>query len=172
MELNQINDGKMKIRLYHITSPDMAMQIMDSGKYHPVSIALLNNDNGLNCFAFKRGYWQGQCIENTGAKIIFEWSGLVSITHPDTAPPLDIDILHDQIPWRCFVRAGTSSDHLRLLAIRFDKGVIDDMTNLNFWQQFLPDTIQKSLRRRLKLQLLKSIRSNYRNQNKLLKVVA
>jgi hypothetical protein len=159
------------MRLYHITSPESAMAVMDSGKFYPASTYRLNNDNGLNCFSFKPGYRLGQRFEGEGAKIILEWTGPVAITHQDTSPPLLTDILHDQFPWRCFVRGGSNPNHLRMVAIRFDNRIVDDMIHVPRWHKILPEMLRSSLYRRAKLMQLRDIRTNYRNGNRTLEVI-
>lgn len=159
------------LRLYHITSPENAMSIMNSGKFYPVSNHPLNNDNGLNCFSFKQGYRLGQCFENTGAKLIMEWTGEVSATSPNTSPPLSVDILHDQFPWRCFIRGGSNKRHLRIVAIRFEKGKIDDMIRKPLWHKVLPQKLRASLYRRAKLSEIIALRRKYRNGSQLLEII-
>jgi hypothetical protein len=105
------------VRVFHITSPAGAVAIVDRGIFYPVSNHLLNNDNGLNCFGYRAGYRMGQHFEGEGARLILEWSGPVAVTHPDTSPPLPPNVLHDQHPWRCFVRGGSTPSFLRIVAV-------------------------------------------------------
>ncbi|WP_288410649.1 hypothetical protein [uncultured Herbaspirillum sp.] len=159
------------VRLYHITSPENALSILDSGKFHPVSTHPLNNDNGLNCFSFKPGYRLGQCFTDTGAKVVMEWSGKVFTTHPDESPPLPVDILHDQFPWRCFIRGGSNSAYLRIVAVRFDKGKIDNLIYVPQWYKALPKPLRVVLYRRKKLLKLRSIRQKYQHGRQHLEVL-
>ena len=153
------------MRLYHITSPNCALKIIDSGRFIPASRHPLNNDNGLNCFAFVPGFQMGQKFEQEGARIIFEWSGPIALTRLDTSPPLPPSVLHNQHPWRCFVRAVPPNGQLRAIAIRFDKGVFDAMLDRPWWYCLLTRSQQEALCRSKKLVLLQGIRSRYRNKN-------
>jgi len=151
------------MRLYHFTSASQAQAIMESGKFNPASQHPLNNDNGLNCFAFRSGYRLGQCFEGTGAKLIMEWTGPIVTTNQNASPPLAPDVLHDQHPWRCFVRGGSKTGLLFMTAIRFDKETIDAMVPTPNWHKHLPQFLQRPLYSRARLELLKAIRRKYRN---------
>lgn len=151
------------MRLYHFTSASNAKAIMDSGKFKPASLHPLNNDNGLNCFAFRSGYRLGQCFEGTGARLVMEWNGPVETTNQNVSPPLAPDVLHDQHPWRCFVRGGSKTGTLFMTAIRFDKETVDAMVPIPGWHEHLPQCLQRSLYRRARLRLLKALRLKYRN---------
>ena len=160
------------MRIFHITSPERAVAIVQSGTFYPVSTAPLNNDNGLNCFSYSRNYRMGQYFEGEGARLICEWSGPVAVTHQDTAPPLRIDVLHDQHPWRCFIRGGSNPGFLRVVDIRFDEGNIDSLLDLPSWQRWLPRVLRKNLKRRAKLDFLRTLRDRYRNKSLFLEVAA
>lgn len=159
------------MRIFHITSPASAVAIVERGTFYPVSNHPLNNDNGLNCFCYKPGYWMGQYFEGEGARLILEWFGPVAVTHPDTSPPLPTDVLHDQHPWRCFIRGGTKAQFLRVISIHFAKGTIDSILNLPSWHRFLPAAIQNNLARRARLSFLRVLRDKYRNSPLFLAVV-
>lgn len=159
------------MRVYHITSPAKAVNIVKQGVFYPASDHPLNNDNGLNCFGYRAGYTLGQCFEGTGAKLILEWSGPVAITHLNTSPPLPSDVLHDQYPWRCFIRGGSTPEFLRIVDIHFEKGAIDSLLDFPGWHCYLPTQIARSLQRLQKLRFLKAIRTTYRSKALSLRVV-
>lgn len=159
------------MRIFHITSPASVVAIVESGTFYPVSDHPLNNDNGLNCFCYKRGYRMGQHFEGVGARLILEWSGPVAMTHPGTSPPLPTDMLHDQHPWRCFIRGGTNDQFLRVIGIHFADGAIDSILDLPLWHRFLPAALQDNLSRRAKLRFLQLLRARYRSSQLFLRVV-
>src|SRR5690554_3578716 len=131
------------MRIFHITSPERAVAIVQSGIFYPVTTAPLNNDNGLNCFGYHRYYRMGQSFEGEGARLVCEWLGPVEVTHQNTAPPLRIGVLHDQHPWRCFIRGGSNPRLLRVVDVRIDEGKIDSLLNIPSWQQWLPHALRK-----------------------------
>lgn len=150
--------------VYHITSPESALSIVKCGIFYPISNMNLNNDNGLNCFSFRKGYWLGQCVERSGAKIVLEWTGDVKETHPNSYPPLDRNVLHDQHPWRCFIRAGSDSSKLRLVRIDFNKELLDEyICSQHRFPQWFPDRLKKIKIRKSKLIFFRSLRDRYRN---------
>lgn len=159
------------MRIFHITSPSRAVAIVDSGIFYPVTDHPLNNDNGLNCFCYRAGYRMGQCFEGEGAKLILEWSDPVAITHPDTSPPLQTDVLHDQHPWRCFIRGGSAPNLLRVVGIQFAKDAVDSLIEIPAWHSWLPASPRNSLRRRLRLDFLRSLRGKYSSKALHLSVV-
>ena len=119
--------GNLPVRIFHITSLARAVAIVESSNFFPVSKHPLNNDNGLNYFCYKPGYRMGQSFEGEGARLVLDWSGPVVVTHPDTSAPLPTDILHDQHPWRCFIREGTTAQFIRIIGIHFAKDEIDSV---------------------------------------------
>lgn len=158
------------MRIFHITSAEEAISIVKCGVFYPVSVAPLNNDNGLNCFSNSRSYCMRQCFEGQGARLICVWSGPVTITHHNTAPPLQIDVLHDQAPWRCFIRGGSNPQFLRVVNIHFDKGKIIPLLHLPAWHRWLPLVIRTTIERRAKLDFLRALRDRYRNNLLFLRV--
>lgn len=144
--------------VYHLTSVDAALSIVESGVFMPVSQAPLNNDAGLNCFAFRPGYRLGQWFEGEGAKLVLKWSGPVASTHPDTAPPLPPNALHDQHPWRCFVPRQSDPDLLRVIRVEFDAEALNNAIPLAGWQRFLPARLRERLKRAKKKRLLVNVR--------------
>ena len=152
------------MRIYHLTSPARALAIVNSGIFYPASRHPLNNDNGLNCFSYRPGYRIGQCFGGEGARVILEWSGPVAVTHPDTSPPLQPNVLHDQHPWRCFVRGGSSSGFLRIVAVYFEKGALDSLVAIPFWHRYLPKLLANALYRRCKLNFLLAFRAKFRTK--------
>jgi hypothetical protein len=158
------------MRVFHITSPERAVSIVKSGTFYPLSTAPLNNDNGFNCFSNSRSYCNRQYFEAKGARLICEWSGPMTTTNQNTMPPLQIDVLHDQLPWRCFIRAGSNPQFLRVVDIFFDEGEINTLLHEPAWHRWLPCSIRKSLKRRAKLDFLRELREAYRNKLLFLKV--
>lgn len=159
------------MRIFHITSPCNAVAIVESGIFYSSSDQPLNNDNGLNCFCYKSGYQMEQCFEGEGAQLVLDWCGPVVVTHPQTSPPLAPNVLHDQHPWRCFVRGGTNAQLLRVVDIRFAKENIGALVASPSWYRFLPAAIRNKLERRRRHGFLRSLRSKYRNADLFLKVV-
>lgn len=162
---------KFPVHIFHITSIARAVAIIESGTFHPASKHPLNNDNGLNCFCYKPGYRMGQCFEGEGAWLILEWSGQVVVTHPNTSPPLLTDVLHDQHPWRCFIRGGTKAQFVRVVGVRFAKSEVNSFLEPPSWHQLLPGSIRNKFARRAKLDFLRSLRDNYRSSSLHLSVV-
>lgn len=163
--------GDFLLRVYHITSIASAVAIIESGTFHPASKNPLNNDNGLNCFLYKPGYWMGQIFEGEGARLILEWTGQMVETHPDTSPPLPPDVLHDQHPWRCFIRGGTKTHFVRVIGVRAAKSEVDSFLEPPSWHQLLPTSMRKKFARRAKLDFLHSLRDKYRSCSLYLSVV-
>ncbi|WP_227107774.1 hypothetical protein [Chromobacterium rhizoryzae] len=159
------------MRIFHVTSSASAVAIIKRGIFYPASDHPLNNDNGLNCFRYRSGYQMRQNFVGEGARLILEWSGPVVITHPDVSPPLPTDVLHDQYPWRCFIRGGTKFQFLRVLGIHFAKGEIDSVLDFPSWHQFLPAALKNALARRVRLRFLHSLRNKYRNNSLFLVVI-
>lgn len=159
------------MRLYHITSPGAAVSIVRTGRFYAAGTTPLNNDNGLNCLAFRVGYRLDQHFEGVGANVILEWTGPTSVTSQDAYPPLAVDVLHDQFPWRCFIRGGSNATYLRVVRIKFAKGEVDTLLELPSWYGYLPQKIKRSLIRRDKLGLLRWLRSRYIAQPLMLTVI-
>ncbi len=153
------------MRISHYTSPNSATEIIRSGIFYPASTHPLNNDNGLNCFRKGQRYWPGQYYEGFGAKLILEWSGPIVFTDKNTSPPLPTDVLHDQHPWRCFIRGGTSAKYLRVANVRFEKGEIDTLLEFPSFYRLLPTTLREKMKRRGRLRFLLSLRDLYRSKN-------
>lgn len=146
----QATEGKARIRrIFHITSPANAAAIVHSGKFEPHSKDPLNNDNGLNCFPYRAGYQKGQCFGCSGAKLVLEWTGEEKETPLSEPPPLGINVLHDQRPWRCFIRCGSNPDLLRVVSVRFYKD--DQPIKTPDWHSSLPVSPRKFLRKLWKM---------------------
>lgn len=132
------------MRIYHITSPQNAVAIIENNIFYPASNHQLNNDNGLNGFCYKRIYMKRQCFEGVGAKLILEWSGPIEDTDMNTPPPLPPNILHIQNPWRCFIRGGTDAQYIRIVGVLFYDDQLDSILALPSWHCLLPQTIKKN----------------------------
>lgn len=157
------------MRVYHITSPGAAVSIVRSGIFNPSTNFLEDQDNGLNCLPYHVGYLS-QGFGGTGAKVILEWTGPISVTPETTYPPLAMNVLHDQLPWRCFIRGGSNPAFLRVVRIKFDKGGVDTLIQVPSWYAYLPRNIKRPLIRRHKLALLRWLRSRYSAQPLMLTV--
>jgi hypothetical protein len=149
------------MRLFHITSPSDALSIVECGVFYPVSEHRLNNDNGLNCFDSRPNYWNNRC-EGYGARLLLEWTGPVEVTHRDTPPPLKTEVLHDQHPWRCFIRGGTSARYLRVVGIRLSPREVNSLVLVPGWHQWLPARMKKRLFRKYKLAFFRRLRNRLR----------
>ena len=146
----QATEGKARIRrIFHITSPANAAAIVHSGKFVPVNKDPLNNDNGLNCFPYRAGYQKRQCFGGSGAKLVLEWTGEERETDLFAPLPLDIDVLHDQRPWRCFIRCGSNPNLLRVVSVWFYKE--DQPIKTPDWYSALPISPRKFLRKLWKM---------------------
>jgi hypothetical protein len=153
------------MRIFHITSPSDALSIVECGVFYPFSENRLNNDNGLNCFDSRPNYWNNLC-EGYGARLILEWTGPVEVTHRDTRPPLKTDVLHNQHPWRCFIRGGTGARYLRVVGIRFSPGEVNALVPVTSWYRWLPEWLKKRIFRKFKLAFYRDLRNRLRT-NKL-----
>lgn len=159
------------MQVYHITSQDSAASIIKSGRYYPVSTNPLNNDSGLNCFCFNQSYNLNQCFGGVGAKIVFDWTGPYQITLPSTPPPLSQNMLHDQSPWRCFIRGGVTHMNLRVVRVLFASGALDDGLLFPSWYGLLPAPIRRKMARRHKRNFLLLLRRQYRGQVRYVEIV-
>lgn len=142
--------------VFHITSLQSAINILETGTFHAYSRALLNNDNGLNCFKSGESGNFTQCFKSDEDKDVrailsFRWKGKIIDTDQDTYPPLKINVLHNQLPWRCFIRVGTDSELIRAANIKI--GTLSD-DYLPFWGKSLPESLKNKLKRKKKLRLL------------------
>lgn len=154
----------MKIRLFHITSPESALSILEKEIFYPVSNHDHNHDNGLNCFPYHRyGYLMGQCYEGFGAKLILEWRGETTITSKNASDPLPPNILHDQHNWRCFIRGGTDKKYLRIIGIRFFVN-IDHLLEKPRFYSLLPLSVKSGLIRKKRLKFLRDLRKKYQKK--------
>lgn len=158
------------MRLFHITSPLSAIKIVKQGRFNPLSSA---GDNGLNCFCGdKTLYNMKQCFEGEGARLILEWSGAVENTNPYTSSsPLQIDILHIQLPWRCFIPSGTNEKYIRVIGIYFSKDELNSVIESPSWYKYLPAAVETRLIRRNKLILIRELRQRYRKSDLFLKII-
>jgi hypothetical protein len=153
------------VRVFHITSPARALAIVENGIFHPASTNRLNNDNGLNCFDDQPGYQMGQRFEGKGARLLLEWRGPVVVTPLNASPPLAPNLLHNQHPWRCFIRGGTNKQYLRVIGIQFSKDALSSIFETPAWHRFLPAAMRDGLNRRMKLNFFRALRNKYRSNH-------
>ncbi|WP_215845070.1 hypothetical protein [Candidatus Pantoea bituminis] len=111
--------GDLPLRLKHITSPWTALDII---RTLSIIAGPSLSDSGLNVFIENHpgGPYMSNILNQSGAKLIFEWSGPSKrSTLADGYPP---DILYDQFPHRAFIPVGTRS-HLYLIGLELMDGV-------------------------------------------------
>lgn len=105
------------MKIVHITSIDAALSIIRSRTFVPASTDPLNGDAGLNGLELSQSH---ECNDwwftGTGARLLFEWDGPVDTS---TTVPLSPNVLHDDMPYRVVVPAGTTR-HLALTGFEPD----------------------------------------------------
>ena len=108
------------MKIVHVTSIGSALAIMRSRVFLPASPDPLNGDAGLNGLELSRSH---ECndwwLTGTGARLPFEWGGPVDNS---TTVPLAPNVLHDDMPYRVVVPAGTTR-HLTLVGFEADPDV-------------------------------------------------
>ena len=155
--------------VHHITSIESALSILRSGVFRPKAIDPADGDNGLNLLDVRPGYWR-QEIESTQCKIVFECSLPVVQTSTGSPNPLASGVLHDQHPWRMFIRGPIPQCSLRVTHVLMRDWAINEYLNgrtRGLWPSFA-----SAIRKRQKLRLLREFRSLYRAKCANIKVAA
>lgn len=148
--------------VYHITGVGNALSILRSGIFNPHSLLPTNGDNGLNSFDHRVGYTvqrykSQQCI------IFFDCSLPYSVTSVNTPNPLPPGVLHDQYPWRMFIRGPINKLCLRITNVRIRKWAIDEYLS-ETEPSLVPSFIIRLFYRKRRLRLLTELRSLYRSK--------
>jgi len=147
------------MRIFHITSPEAAYEIVRTGTFRPTYCNSYGADAGLNCFPYKNKeeYCLGQAYTGNGAMLILEWSGAIRQISKDKNPPPITNILYNQTPWRCFIRYKTDPKLIKIIGIEFIGDAANDLVRQTFWQKYLPSRLAKPLFERKKNQILLEI---------------
>ena len=149
--------------VFHITSIQGALSILRSGLFHPKSGDAADGDNGLNLLDSRNGYMAGQMFASQQCIIFFECRLPLIKTSTGAKNPLASGVLHDQHPWRMFIRGPIGRCSLRVTHVRIRDWAINehmDNTSPRRLQSFIVDL----LRRKRRLRLLKELRSLYRSR--------
>lgn len=110
-------------KLYHYTSIENAMNIMETKKFIP---AKCYGDKGLNCFIEGFKYTPNNSIDDTSVKMNFIWNGSIQkIEASDSRDIYPEDLLIDQRPWRAHIAGPISDKALRLKSIEIDDDKLD-----------------------------------------------
>lgn len=157
--------------VYHITGVGNVLSILMSGIFQPYSFNPMIGDNGLNLFDDRPGYNAGQQFPSQQCIIFFKCSLPISVTGPSVPNPLPAGILHDQHPWRMFIRGPIGNSSLRVTHVRIRNWAIDEYLEQT-QPQNLPSFILSRFYRRWRFHLLSELRSLYRAQPAYIQVAA
>jgi hypothetical protein len=152
------------MKIFRVTSPEKAVQIIKSGNFIPDQLENLNADNGLNAFRSNGNYEYDQDFTDRGAIIGFEWLGDIQQLNADANPPLPRSVLLDQAPWRIHIRGPIPNTVLRVTYVCFkDERALESLVEYPRWISVLC-LLNKKLHRKYKLKYLKRLREQYRNR--------
>jgi len=157
------------IKLIHVTSPWALESILASGVFHAFSGHPLNGDSGLNCFLLGQPGNLGQRFEGSGAALKLIWEGPVRRAGASPRLPLAPNILHDSMPWRCFIPVDSDLCRPRIIGFKIAAWALDEYIGFTcpFWY---PHWLRKRLYRRAKLCALRRFRGLMQRRQKYLKV--
>lgn len=147
----------------HHTSLAIALKILRECRFTPKSNSPTDADNGLSAFArgekFKR-----QEIENTGVVIGLEWRGGSVVTSQWAQHPLAPNVLHDQRPWRYFIRGPVSPQLLKVAYVRVSRAALESHIKGTLSSSPRRILLWRFSERKHKLRLLQDLRKAYRSQ--------
>ncbi|MEE3649454.1 MULTISPECIES: hypothetical protein [unclassified Brenneria] len=122
------------MRLYHVTSPSSALSIVESGIY---SCSTVSGDQGLNCF-------DSPTLRKTNEEQIFGGYGAMLTLECDPS------VVIDEMPWRCYIPAGTDRQLIRIIDIRITEWAYIDDIGESWWTKFLPNKMRdKAIKRQV-----------------------
>ena len=163
-----IVNGRL-MRIYHITSLECLTSILREGVYVPKSLNPYDNDNGLNCFPFTKGFKLNQSFGGQGVILVLKWTGSIVNTHMSSPPPLKNGCLHQQPPWRCFIRGPIGPNDLKVVNVKFSRWALEEYLSPS-WYLHLPTFLKRRLVRKSKLTFIVNLRRLYRTQQCYLQV--
>ncbi|MFZ7172368.1 hypothetical protein [Avibacterium volantium] len=150
--------------VYHITSVESAIEIINSKQFIPSEPHDITNlDYGLNCFILGGAYTKANVFKGEGAKIILEWWGNM-VNLPLSASQLQSSVLIDQAPWRAIIRPPISLNDLEIRRVEFDDELLDKyLKEKKLLYKFLCKKCKEKYRKNFNKKINSKLRNFYIN---------